>query len=109
MEERMNRRNFIEMGALSAGGALLLHDAARAQEQRRNARSARGQKPSSTHLVSRGPVQRTYPGGQPAVTTPNGTTLSWRTVRGIKVGHLIVEPLQHEFAPGLEAQCWGYN
>jgi hypothetical protein len=27
----------------------------------------------------------------------------------VKVGHLIAEPVDHEFAPGLRAECWGYN
>jgi hypothetical protein len=25
------------------------------------------------------------------------------------VGHLIAQPVDHEFAPGLRAECWGYN
>jgi len=32
-----------------------------------------------------------------------------RTVRGVKVGHLVVEAFQHEFMPGLVTECWGYN
>ena len=27
----------------------------------------------------------------------------------MKVGHLFAAPVEHEFAPGLAAQCWGYN
>jgi hypothetical protein len=30
-------------------------------------------------------------------------------VKGVKIGHLIAAPLQHEFAPGLTGECWGYN
>jgi FtsP/CotA-like multicopper oxidase with cupredoxin domain len=59
--------------------------------------------------VKRGPPQRTFPGGQPAVVTPNGTTLPLKTSRGAKVGHLVAMPIVHQFAPGLEADCWGYN
>jgi FtsP/CotA-like multicopper oxidase with cupredoxin domain len=47
--------------------------------------------------------------GQVAVTTPNGSTLPLRLVNGVKVGHLVAEVVQHEFAPGLKAECWGYN
>ena len=43
------------------------------------------------------------------VVTPNGATLPFKIVNGVKVFHLIVEPVHHEFAPGLEADCWGYN
>lgn len=43
------------------------------------------------------------------VTTLNGSTLPWKLVDGVKVFHLIAEPVTHEFAPGLVANCWGYN
>lgn len=43
------------------------------------------------------------------VITPNGASLPWRTVDGAKVYHLIAEEVEHEFAPGLTAKCWGYN
>jgi manganese oxidase len=48
-------------------------------------------------------------GEQIAVHTPNGRTLPWRVVDGVKVGHLVANAFQHEIAPGLEAACWGYN
>src|SRR5699024_775717 len=35
--------------------------------------------------------------------------LPWKIVDGVKVYHLIAEPVFHEFAPGLKAHCWGYN
>ena len=43
------------------------------------------------------------------VITPDGVALPWRIVDGVKVFHLIAEAVQHTFAPGLEAECWGYN
>ena len=43
------------------------------------------------------------------VVTPNGVTLDWKVVDGWKVMHLIAEEIDHEFAPGLVAKCWGYN
>ncbi len=43
------------------------------------------------------------------VVTPNGSTLPYNVVDGVKVMHLIVEEVEHEFAPGLKAICWGYN
>jgi FtsP/CotA-like multicopper oxidase with cupredoxin domain len=47
--------------------------------------------------------------GYTPVTTPNGATLPWKRVDGCKVFHLIAQPVRHEFAPGLVAECWGYN
>lgn len=43
------------------------------------------------------------------VVTPNGATLPFKVVDGVKVFHLVAEEVEHEFAPGLEAKCWGYN
>jgi hypothetical protein len=43
------------------------------------------------------------------VVTPNGTSLVFKVVDGVKVFHLIAEEFEHEFAPGLKAKCWGYN
>jgi len=43
------------------------------------------------------------------VVTPDGATLPWKLVDGVKIFHLVAEPVTHEFAPGLEAECWGYN
>ncbi|MCG8505132.1 MAG: copper oxidase [Sphingomonadales bacterium] len=43
------------------------------------------------------------------VVTPNGATLPYRLVDGVKVYHLIAEEVEHEFASGLKACCWGYN
>lgn len=43
------------------------------------------------------------------VETPNGATLPFKVVDGVKVFHLVAEEVDHEFAPGLMAHCWGYN
>jgi FtsP/CotA-like multicopper oxidase with cupredoxin domain len=47
-------------------------------------------------------------GYQPVI-TPNGSTLAWTMEDGIKVFHLIAEPVEREFAPGMKVNCWGYN
>jgi FtsP/CotA-like multicopper oxidase with cupredoxin domain len=47
--------------------------------------------------------------GYTPVVTPNGVTLPFRIVDGVKIFHLIAEPVENEFAPGLTAHCWGYN
>ncbi|HET6756801.1 MAG TPA: copper oxidase, partial [Burkholderiales bacterium] len=43
------------------------------------------------------------------VVTPNNVSVPWKIVNGVKVYHLIAEEVEHEFAPGLRAKCWGYN
>jgi len=55
-----------------------------------------------------------FPPGEPGkdytpVITPNGVTLPFKLVNAVKVFHLVAEEVDHEFAPGLRAKCWGYN
>jgi FtsP/CotA-like multicopper oxidase with cupredoxin domain len=62
-----------------------------------------------------GPSRKeTLPPGEPGrdytpVITPNGVTLPYQTVDGVKIFHLVAEEVYHEFAPGLKAHCWGFN
>ncbi|WP_437999153.1 copper oxidase [Sorangium sp. So ce185] len=95
----MDRRSFIHAGGLAAGAALLTRGLAHAQE--RPAAPPGAAAPAPRRIAA--------PGGQPAVVTPNGSTLPLRAVDGVKVGHLVVGPLEHEFAPGLKSEVWGYN
>jgi FtsP/CotA-like multicopper oxidase with cupredoxin domain len=43
------------------------------------------------------------------VVTPNGGSLPVRIVDGVKVFHLVAEPVRQEVAPGLRIETWGYN
>ena len=40
---------------------------------------------------------------------PDGNKLHYRMDNGVKVFHLIAQPVQREFAPGLVVNCFGYN
>ncbi len=60
------------------------------------------------------PMDQAMPPGRPGqdytpVITPNGVSLPFKVIEGVKVFHLIAEEIEHEFAPGLRAKCWGYN
>ena len=48
-------------------------------------------------------------GGRAPVMVPNGAKLPWKMENGVKVFHLIAEPVKREFAPGLVVNCFGYN
>ena len=66
----------------------------------------------AAEVVSNGQTQTFTPSteaGYKPVMTVNGATLPWKMVDGAKVFHLIAERVTHEFAPGLVAECWGYN
>lgn len=41
--------------------------------------------------------------------TLNGWTLPYTMKNGVKEFHLVAEEVDHEFAPGSRAKCWGYN
>jgi FtsP/CotA-like multicopper oxidase with cupredoxin domain len=93
----MDRRSFLQLGGLATAGSLLV----------RSVKAAPPDSPTPATPVAR---PRALEGtSERAVVTPNGSTLPWRVVDGVKVGHLIAEPVDHEFAPGLRATCWGYN
>jgi FtsP/CotA-like multicopper oxidase with cupredoxin domain len=43
------------------------------------------------------------------VRTLNGWSLPFTLKGGVKEFHLVAEEVDHEFAPGSRARCWGYN
>lgn len=101
---RFDRRDFLKFGSLAA--VSLISGSARA-----DASSEAEAATNAPHHETVLPYERRIvaPGNQPAVETPNGSTLKLVKVGNVKVGHLIAEEVDHEFAPGLRATCWGYN
>src|SRR6266700_7590535 len=104
---KFSRRQFVAGAATLAGSAAVLHKL-QAQTQTFNGDQAPlTNAPLQTHADS--------PPGEPGrdytpVITPNGSTLPWKLVGGVKVYHLIAQEVRnHEFAPGLVAHCWGFN
>jgi manganese oxidase len=103
----MTRRNFFAKAGV-AGFAGLLAKSASAEQPDAPQKSADNQRPNQTD------VARQFPPGAPGrdytpVIIPNGSTLPYKVVGDVKVFHLIAEKVDHEFAPGLRAQCWGFN
>src|SRR4029453_1545913 len=96
----MNRRNFVTGAAAAAGGALFARmiPTALAAEAGLKATSTGATAPFSPPGI-----------GYKPVITPNGLTLPWKIVNGVKVFHLVAEPVPNEFARGLVAECWGYT
>lgn len=91
----MKRRDFL----WAASSALPMLAATRAMAQAGHAHHNHGEPPES---------ELTAQGYRP-VHTPNGWTLPYRMRDGVKEFHLVAEPIEHEFAPGSRAHCWGYN
>ena len=88
----MNRRDLLVSGAAFVGGASLL-----------NAKKVDAAEPSVNADAAHAPLPYT------PVVTPNGSTLPWTMEKGVKVFRLVAEPVKREFAPGMIADCWGYN
>jgi FtsP/CotA-like multicopper oxidase with cupredoxin domain len=103
----MSRRNILMSGAALGGAALLAgRDHALAQNQPQQPGNAPA---GGTARLGRAAPGRAAPGQPGSVIVPNGTSLPWKVVDGVKVFHLIAEPVVREFAPGLTVNCWGYN
>ena len=101
-KNRMSRREALLSGtAALAGGALLLSQRGVAHAENEPG----GQPPQAAAAAPPGEEGKDYT----PVVVPNGRKLPWKVVGGVKVYHLIAEEVEHEFAPGLKATCWGYN
>ena len=94
----ISRRDMLRGAALLAGGAVAKKaKAAPAQSPTPTAPTVREHAAAASHLP------------YTPVVTPNGATLPWTMVNGVKEFHLIAEPVKREFAPGMVINCWGYN
>ena len=106
--KKFSRRKFFSNAAVA--GAAALGVAARSGQATDTAPPADSEK---VNLPAQSD-QTDYPPGEPGedytpVITPNGATLPHRVIDGVKIYHLVAEEVDHEFAPGLKAHCWGFN
>lgn len=99
----VTRRDFVT-GSAVLGGAIMVARSSLAEAQEALPPRPAAAAPPADAVTAR-PDRRYAP-----VVTPNGASLPYRVVRGVKVFHLVAEPVpNHEFAPGLVAEAWGYN
>jgi FtsP/CotA-like multicopper oxidase with cupredoxin domain len=91
----MKRRSFLQYTGLAAGSSLLARAAA-AEEKLAQPMAAVRARPRSQRQ-------------QRGLVTPHVGSLQARSVGAVKVFHLTAGVFEHEFAPGLRAECWGYN
>ena len=61
--------------------------------------------PTPSVIIPKAPAGERYT----PVIVPNGRTLPFEKKNGVKVFHLVAEPVKHQFAPGLDVEAWGYN
>src|SRR6266508_1804954 len=114
----ITRRKFLTSAGALAGSAAVLQKPSSAEAgQTRGAKKPREMTAAASKnkpLIKRVDPRPTLPPGQPGkdytpVITPNNISLPWKIVDGVKVYHLVAEEVDHEFAPGMRAKCWGYN
>ncbi|HVT43605.1 MAG TPA: copper oxidase [Thermoanaerobaculia bacterium] len=70
-------------------------------------RGASAQAPAAG--TSRRPLAAARSAGRAPLMIPNGSKLPYRMEGGVKVFHLIAEPVKREFMPGFVVNCFGYN
>ena len=112
----MSRRNWLR-GGLAAGALVVARRRAAAQPHSHGGMTM----PPSPPPPPTSPLQLPAPAVTVAipkppagehytpVIVPDGHTLPFEKRGGVKVFHLIAEPLRHQIAPGLEIEAWGYN
>jgi len=95
-----NRRSFLTGAGATVLGASLVSRAGAASLPE-----------APTHTSSATAAPLAPPSGRPynPIVTLNGWTLPWRMKDGVKEFHLVAEPVVREFAPGMQANLWGYN
>jgi len=112
------RRQFLGMASTLAGGAAF-STLALAQGNAATPASMPGMDHSQHAMAPVTPppttpelaLQKPKPG---RIYTPNGWTLPYKMVGGVKEFHLVAEPVEHEFSTGAKgnssrAKLWGYN
>ncbi len=105
----IDRRTLLTSGA--AASALLLARAKLALAQQPDGHAGHGggmpAQPATPMKLTKG---RAVAGeSYTPVVQLNGWTLPFEKKGGVKIFHLIAEPVKHTIAPGLEIEAWGYN
>ena len=115
----MSRRSWLQTG-LAAGALAVARKQANAQPHQHGGAPpptpapAPGAKrppplelppPAPTVAIPKPPAGERYT----PVIVPDGHTLPFVKKDGVKIFHLVAEPIRHQFAPGLDVEAWGYN
>jgi FtsP/CotA-like multicopper oxidase with cupredoxin domain len=108
---RFSRRKLLQL----AGSAGLLAGASRAAEAQHEGHDGAATGPTTPPPakppagMAPSSAAKRHPQGYLPVRTLNGWTLPYQLKDGVKEFHLVAEEIEHEFAPGCRAKCWGYN
>jgi FtsP/CotA-like multicopper oxidase with cupredoxin domain len=123
MANECSRRQLLRIGAASVAAGIVRPDEVHADRHGAvghyqpgagnavsNGRRAYWDKSYSGGPIGVAPLAPGLPGEHyKPVIVPNGATLPFRIVDGVKVFHVIVSEVDHAFDSGLRAKLWGYN
>src|SRR3954468_21674786 len=112
--EIISRRRVLTSGAATLAASAAASSLGRDEQAADVPGASRPREGSAAATGARHAAQGWLPPAQPGrdyqpVVVPNGAKLPWKVVDGVKVFHMVAEEVEHEFAPGLKAICWGYN
>ncbi|CAN5853263.1 copper oxidase [soil metagenome] len=114
IQSTLTRRGILQAGAFAGGSLLLCQRAALAQPGTLRPRENDSVKNNTPARNTERAAGEHLPPGEAGthytpVIVPNGWTLPYNVVDGVKVFHLVAEEVEHPFADGLIGTCWGYN
>ena len=101
---RYSRRRLLQL----AGSAGLVAGVSREAQAQHEGHDMAGMNEAAPDAAPQ-PATKRHPQGYLPVRTLNGWTLPYKLNGGVKEFHLVAEEIEHEFAPGSRAKCWGYN
>jgi manganese oxidase len=101
-KQNTSRRHFLALGSSAAVAGIALQNV-----HAQNIENMPGMDHTNAAQETPRPVTKSIKRGK--TYTPNGWSLPHKMVDGVKEFHLIAEDVEHEFAPGSRAKCWGYN
>lgn len=104
---KATRRDFLRGGALVAAGLVSGRAYARNTQHEGHGQPMPA-KPAEQPAPAARPPQLAGAGRLP-VDTPDLPKLPWEMENGVKVFHLVAEPVKQEFLPGRVFDVWGYN
>src|SRR5436190_18745324 len=106
MSESDPTRRKLLTSTLAAGATALVGRKALAQHPPGHQHPASAPAPAP-----RPPTPAPAPGAKGArrLVVPNGSLLPWKQQGGVKIYHLVAQPIAHTIIPGPELEAWGYN
>jgi FtsP/CotA-like multicopper oxidase with cupredoxin domain len=101
------RRSFLQGAAIFGAG--MLGTRAVASEKSENNEHGKMQMPAGMNMDHARTQMHKNGAALLPVVTPDVPDLPFETDNGVKVFHLIAEPVKHEIVPGKVVNLWGYN